>query len=80
MSFPKELYSEKFAEYMDSIKILYLVDDSFKKICEEYATVKVDVKKIKKKIKKDFRERLKSENLCAELEEEILFYLIKTME
>ncbi|MBF4515548.1 hypothetical protein IRZ71_04305 [Flavobacterium sp. ANB] len=77
MSLPNELYNAKFAEYLDSLKILYLVDDKFKEICDEYCKSKNSAEKYKKKFEKDFRHKLEYENLSKELEEEILIYLIR---
>lgn len=79
MSLPKELYNSKFAEYIESIKIMYLVDDRFKVICDEYCESKLNSEKFEKKIKKNFQNKLKHENLSKELEEEILFYLVKNL-
>ncbi len=79
MSLPNELYNSKFADYIDSIKIMYLVDDRFKMICDQYCTSKVNSEKFMKKFEKDFHNRLKYENLSKELEEEILFYIIKKL-
>lgn len=78
MSIPRELYNLKFAEYLEAIKILYLVDDQFKNLCDQYCESKTNVKKIEKKIEKDFYDKLSNENLSSELEEEILFYIIKS--
>lgn len=77
MSVPNELYNAKFADYLDSIKILYLVDDKFKTICDDYCMSKVNTEKYRKKFEKDFRHKLEFENLSKELEEEILIYLIR---
>lgn len=77
MSIPEELYNAKFAEFMESIKILYLIDDKFKTMCDDYCQSKIKTEKLKKKFEKSFNQKLKSENLSKELEEEILFYLLK---
>ncbi|KUJ60801.1 hypothetical protein AR687_15435 [Flavobacteriaceae bacterium CRH] len=77
MALPNELYNAKFAEYLDSLKILYLVDDNFKIMCDEYCMSKNNAEKYKKKFEKDFRNKLEYENLSKELEEEILIYLIR---
>ncbi|MGO4770479.1 hypothetical protein ACEN2I_02365 [Flavobacterium sp. W22_SRS_FK3] len=77
MSVPEELYNAKFAEFMESIKILYLVDDKFKSICDEYCTSKIETVKFQKRLEKNFNQKLKLENLSKELEEEILFYILK---
>lgn len=77
MSLPNELYNSKFAEYIESLKILYLVDDKFKTMCDDYCVSKVNTEKYRKKFEKDFRHKLEYENLSKELEEEILIYLIR---
>jgi hypothetical protein len=77
MPIPQELYNAKFAEFMESIKILYLVDDKFKTMCDDYCQSKIKTEKLKKKFEKSFNQKLKCENLSNELEEEILFYLLK---
>lgn len=77
MSVPEELYNAKFADFMESIKILYLVDDKFKTICDEYCTSKAETVKVQKRFEKNFNQKIKLENLSKELEEEILFYLLK---
>ncbi len=79
MSIPDELYTAKFAEYFDSIKIFYLVDDRFKIICDEYCASKKNAEKYREKIEKKFYQRIKSENLAKELEEEILIYLFRKL-
>ncbi|WP_166924032.1 hypothetical protein [Flavobacterium poyangense] len=77
MSLPSELYNTKFAEYIESLKILYLVDNKFKTICDEYSKSRIKAEKYRKKFEKDFRNKLEFENLSKELEEEILIYLIR---
>lgn len=77
MSLPNELYNAKFAEYIESLKILYLIDDQFKTICNEYCSSREKTEKYKKKFEKNFRHKLEFENLSKELEEEILIYLIR---
>lgn len=79
MSLPEQLYNSKFAEYLESIKIMYLVDDRFKTICDEYCTSKMNTEKFRRKFENDFQHQLKHENLAKELEEEILFYIIKNL-
>ncbi|OXA82069.1 hypothetical protein SAMN05444397_101897 [Flavobacterium aquidurense] len=77
MSLPDELYNIKFAEHMESLKILYLVDPNFKVICNEYCLSTTATKKYKGKIEKYFNKKIESENLSKELEEEILIYLLR---
>jgi hypothetical protein len=77
MSLPNELYNAKFAEYIESLKILYLVDDEFKMMCDDYCDSKINTEKYYKKFEKDLHYKLEYENLSKELEEEILIYLIR---
>lgn len=77
MSLPNELYNAKFVEYIESLKILYLVDDKFKSICDDYCNSKIKTEKYRKKFERDFHFKLEYENLSKELEEEILIYLIR---
>ncbi|WP_163397571.1 hypothetical protein [Flavobacterium fluviatile] len=79
MSVPQELYNAKFAGFMESIKILYLVDDKFKAICDEYCTSKIETVRLQNRLEKIFSQKLKIENLSKELEEEILIYLLKNV-
>lgn len=77
MALPKELYNTKFSNYLNSLKIFYLVDDKFKAICDEYCNTRINVKEWEKRVEKD--ELIKSEldDLSNELEDEILIYLIR---
>lgn len=77
MAVPKELYNAKFVEYIESLKILYLVDDKFKVICDDYCRSKMKTEKYKAKFEKYFQHKLEFENLSKELEDEILIYLIR---
>lgn len=77
MPVPEELYNLKFTEYREALKILYLVDDRFKVICDDYCSSKMKAQKYKKKFEKYFQHKLEAENLSKELEEEILIYLIR---
>lgn len=77
MAVPKELYNAKFADYIESLKILYLVDDKFKIVCDDYCANKLRAEKFRKKFEKHFQNRLECENLSKELEDEILIYLIR---
>lgn len=77
MSLPDELYNVKFAEYFESMRTMYSADDRFKTICDDYCTSIADAENYKKKYEKNFRNQLECENLAKELEEEILFYIIR---
>ncbi|MFH6995034.1 hypothetical protein [Flavobacterium sp. FlaQc-48] len=77
MSLPDELYNVKFAEYFESMRSMYQLDDRFKTICDDYCTSITEAKNYKKKYEKNFRNQLECENLSKELEEEILFYIMR---
>ncbi|KRD10346.1 hypothetical protein ASE21_11585 [Flavobacterium sp. Root901] len=77
MSLPDELYNVKFAEYFEAMRKMYLLDDRFRMICDDYCKNVVNVKVCKEKIEKKIREQLNSENMAKELEEEILFYIVR---
>nr|WP_199003005.1 hypothetical protein [Flavobacterium sp. ASV13] len=77
MSLPDELYNVKFAEYFESMKTMYQQDERFRTICDDYCSSIANAENYKKKYEKNFRHQLESENLAKELEEEILFYMIR---
>ena len=52
MAVPKELYNAKFVDYIESLKILYLVDDKFKMVCDDYCANKLRAEKFRKKFEK----------------------------
>jgi len=79
MSISKELYNVKFEDYKESLQILYMADDKFKSICNEYCTIKKKKAKFEKKFEKYFQKKLKYDSLSEELEEEILIYLIRSI-
>ena len=79
MSIPEKLYSEKLSNYQESIKVLYLVDDDFKSMCDDYCCSKINVEKYRKKIQDNFHLKVEYENLTKELEAEIVQYIIKNM-
>jgi hypothetical protein len=54
MSLPNELHNAKFAEYIESIKIMYLVDDRFKMVCDDYCISKINAEKFRKKTREGF--------------------------
>ncbi|BDU27397.1 MULTISPECIES: hypothetical protein [unclassified Flavobacterium] len=78
MTVPEELYNIKFAEYFESMKVLYLTNDKFRTICDDYCSNVVNAQVYKKRFEKNFRRKLECENLSKELEEEILFFMIRS--
>lgn len=77
MSIPKILNNEKFSKYMESIIVLYLADDEFKTICDDYCTSKMNFEKYKEKLAEDKQCKTDYEALSLELEEEILKFITK---
>lgn len=80
MSIPEKLYSEKLYSYQESIKVLYLVDDDFKNMCDDYCCSKLNIAKHKQMMQENFHLKVEYENLTKELEEEIVRYITKNME
>ena len=74
---PHDLNISKFAEYLDTIKMLYEVDDDFKTLCDDYLDSKKNFEKFKdqsfetKQLKQEFK------RLSQNLEKEILEYVVK---
>lgn len=75
MTIPKALYTEKFEKFMESIIILYLADDEFKAICDDYCVSKINMEQYKKKSEEDLRWQAEYEMVAIELEEEILRFI-----
>ena len=80
MSIPEKLYSEKLSNYQQSIKVLYLVDDDFKNMCDDYCCSKLNVEKHNQIMQENFHLKVEYENLTKELEDDIVRYIIKNME
>ena len=74
---PHDLNISKFAEYLDTIKMLYEVDDDFKSLVDDYLDSKKNFEKFKdqsfetKQLKQEFK------RLSQNLEKEILEYVLK---
>lgn len=77
MPLPDELYNIKFAGYFESIKDMYAADNKFRTICDDYCESILQAKSYDKRIIRNLKSKLESENLSRELEEEILFYIAK---
>ncbi|MBS7234002.1 hypothetical protein KHA90_23630 [Flavobacterium psychroterrae] len=75
MVIPEALNTEKFAEHKDSIRILYLADDDFRIMCNDYCTSKIYIEKCKEKIQENAEYKVEYEHLFTELEKEILRYI-----
>ncbi|TPG34820.1 hypothetical protein [Flavobacterium pectinovorum] len=77
MTIPKALNNEKFSKYMESIIVLYLADDEFKTICDDYCTSKMNIEKYTKKSEENTQCKSDYEALSLELEEEIIRFITK---
>lgn len=77
---PDELYNLKFTGYFESMTKMYLKDTRFKTICDEYCSSIYNTKTYNRRIERNLQHKIKSENLSRELEEEILFYLVRNTE
>jgi len=77
MAIPHDLFNLKFAEYIDDLKFLYLYDEHFKTICDEYCHNKNKAEIAAQKLRKNMADQLAYSDLSKELEEEILIYLIR---
>lgn len=75
MTVPKTLYIKKFEKFMESIKILYLTDDEFKIICDDYNTSKMNIEMYEKKSVEVIQCKSDYESLSIELEDEILRFV-----
>ena len=75
MPIPRELNTAQFAEHMDDIRILYLADEDFKSLCDDYCTVKISLEKFIGTSSNDLQRKLEYKNLSVELENEILHYV-----
>ena len=64
-----------FAEYMETIKALYDVDDDFKTLCDDYVTCKVKVEVYKRKSLDNLRSELEFQQMSFDLEKEIIEYV-----
>ena len=75
MSIPLELNTAQLAEHMDAIRTLYLADEDFRSLCDDYCTVKISIEKFKGTSSKDLQRELEYKHLSVELEKEILYYV-----
>jgi hypothetical protein len=75
MIIPEALNAEKFAVHKESIRILYLADDDFRILCDDYSTSKIYIDMYKKKIREDTKCKEECEDLFTELEKDILKYI-----
>ena len=72
---PLILIIEQFPEHIEMIQTLYLADDDFRTLCEDYFTSKMAVEKLKGKVLDDLKGELEYMHLSSTLENEILEYI-----
>lgn len=77
MPIPEVLNIEKFASHKELIRILYLVDNDFKIMCDDYSMSKICIEKYQEKLVQDVGSKKEYEDLFVELEKEILIYINK---
>jgi hypothetical protein len=75
MHTPLNLVILNFFEYRDTIKSLYLNDDDFKTLCEDYYTSRINMEKFKSRLLQERNRELEFEELSLKLEIEILDFI-----
>jgi hypothetical protein len=68
-----------FPDYAEKIRILYLADDEFKSLCEDFLTSKMALEKSTGKISNDQQLESEYRQLMVELEKEIINYIKKKL-
>ena len=74
---PHTLNISQFAEYIETIKMLYEVDEDFKTLCDDYARSKTSFEEFKDKSLETKKMKLEYKRLSRDLEKEILEYVVK---
>ena len=74
---PPALNNSRFAEYIETIKMLYKVDDDFKTLCDDYMTSKTSLEEFHEKAMQDKQMELEYKRLYRDLEKEILEYVAR---
>jgi hypothetical protein len=74
---PAVLNAVQFAEYLDEIDVLYLGDQNFKCLCDEYCKSRINIETYKEKLVENREKELEYKLLSLELEKEILAYIKK---
>lgn len=72
---PSALNIATFAEYIETIKMLYRVDEDFRILCDDYATSKMNTEKFKGLAFNDRVSELDYQQLSLDLEKEIIDYV-----
>ena len=76
MTIQEVLTNKKFAGHVETIKHLYIIDDDFKTLCDDYRISIENNEELKKESIKDRQLAREYEELSAELEKEILQYIL----
>ena len=74
---PPALNIPQFAEYLETIKMLYRIDDDFKTLCDDYVTSNMNVEKFRGLAREGMKNESEYKQLSLDLEKEILDYVIK---
>jgi len=77
MPIPPALDIDEFAEYKEVINRLYLIDDDFRALCDDYSMSKMHIEKFNAKSLEDKQRKIEYQQLSLELEKEILDYVNK---
>ena len=77
MPIPPALDIDEFAEYKEVINRLYLIDDDFRALCDDYSMSKTHIEKFDVKSLEDKQRKIEYQQLSLELEKEILDYVNK---
>lgn len=72
---PIVLNSSQFAEYIETIRMLYRVDEDFKTLCDDYVTSKENIEKFSDLALEDMKTVFEYKQLSLDLEKEILDYV-----
>lgn len=63
------------AEHLDTIKVLYVTDENFRTLWDDYHTSKINLKKSRERSLEEMRSELEYQQLADDLEAEIITYL-----
>jgi hypothetical protein len=77
MQIPEAFNIEPFAEYTETIRMLYLADDDFKSLCDDYIISKLNMEKYRGQSRENVRSVMEYQQLAQDLEKEILEYIRK---
>ena len=65
------LNTEPFIEHMETIELLYSVDDGFKSLCDDYCNSMMNIQKWKNKLIENKQRELDYKQLLLDLEKEL---------